>query len=434
MGIKRPLEEEDFPEASFSQPKPLDYNKKPTLNTEESHITTLRVDSPGGAKSNFCKLQSDGRLEDGETDSASVADKELEASAPLSLVTSSSSEEDAGNGHTSFWPYFPAYIDFSIPRRHPEQFEDPYISLLNCSPRKEVPIGPDHQAEVPLWDPNASGEDFSGSYYFADNNREQKLMGTRIILMPDLNDSTIDGVRVGRGRTDCSCLDMGSMRCVQQHVKEAREKLRETIGDKNFIELGFYDMGDEVACKWTPDDEQVFHEVVYSNPVSHGRKFWKHLRAAFPTRTKKELVSYYFNVFMLRRRAVQNRSYLLEIDSDDDEERKGAHGHFYQNGSYSMDPDTDNDDDLQGPHGECYLVGGEEEDSTVESFGDQDLDASWVDDFWSEPEKVGRDEGSNQNHGTSDGNVEKQDAVDMDGRTDIISGQETKKLHDDPSF
>ncbi|KAG8383046.1 hypothetical protein BUALT_Bualt05G0143700 [Buddleja alternifolia] len=415
MGVKRPLEEEDFPGPSFKH-KQLDYYNNLTLNTEEfpSGITTMRVDFHGEAKSNFCKLQLDGKLENGDTDSLYIDDKELESSVPLSVVTSSSSEEDVGNGDTSLRSYFPGDIDYSIPRRPPQQFEDPYISLLNCPPRKGVPIGPDNQAEVPKWDPDATGKSVSA---FDNKSKQKELMGTCIISMPNLNDSTFDGLRIGRGRTDCKCLDVGSMRCVQQHVMEAREKLQETMGDENFTKLGFYDMGDEVACKWTPHDEQLFHEVVFSNPASHGRNFWKHLRVAFPNRTNKDIVSYYFNVFMLRRRAVQNRSYSLEIDSDDDEERRGVHGDFYQNESHSSDLDTDIDDDQQGPILDFYVVEGDGEDSTVESLGDEDLDSSWVDDFWcDEPEN-----GSNGINGISEGDIgKKQDAAE--------------KLDDDPGF
>ncbi|XP_057810766.1 uncharacterized protein LOC131025152 [Salvia miltiorrhiza] len=419
MGMKRPFEEGDFPETSFRQPKQRDYHGKLTLNAEDYHIATLAVQSPGEAKDSFYQLHFE-PLEDGEADNDSVADKELEASAPLSLVTSSSSEEDAVIGETSDWSCFPGYIDISIPRRPSNQFDDPYISLFNSPPRKEVPLGSDHQAEVPPWDPNAS--------YFGDDDREARLIGTCIIAMPDSNDSTMEGVGVGRGRTDCSCLDMGSMRCVQQHVHEAREKLRETIGYENFVELGFCNMGDEVAYQWTPHDEQVFHDIVYSNPASHGRRFWKHLSAAFPTRTKNELVSYYFNVFMLRRRAVQNRSYLLEIDSDDDEELRGVHGGSHQSRSYPSDQETDFEDQ-QGRKGEFYLLEGEDEDSTVESFGDQDLDASWVDDFWSEPQNgCEEDEASNLNlkHDVSDVKAKKLDAVEMN------AGEDDESLHDDP--
>ncbi|KAL0363861.1 UNVERIFIED_CONTAM: hypothetical protein Sangu_0483700 [Sesamum angustifolium] len=158
MGVKRPLEQEDLPELSFKQPKQLDNNIKLTFTAEDfpTHRTTLEVDSP---------------------------DKELEASAPLSLVTSSSSEEDAGNEDTSILYNFPGYIDFSIPWRPPQQYEDPYISLLNSSPRKEVPVGPDYQAEVPEWDPSSSGKDSSGSNNFVDNE-EQRLMGSCVIPMP----------------------------------------------------------------------------------------------------------------------------------------------------------------------------------------------------------------------------------------------------------
>ncbi|GFP87308.1 AT-rich interactive domain-containing protein 2 [Phtheirospermum japonicum] len=360
--------------------------------------------------SNFYELQYDEPL----VDSAYVADKELDTSLPLSLVTSTSSEEDSGDGPTSFWPYIPGN-EFTLPRQPPEQFQNPYVSLLNGPPRKEIPLGPDHQAKISTWGPNNG---FSRSYYVSDNGRDQEKMGTCIIPMPDVNDSTVDGFKAGRGRkTDCSCLDVGSTRCVQQHVKEAREKLRESIGNDNFVKLGFDGMGEAVARDWARDDERAFHDIVVSNPVV----FWKHLRAEFPGREMKELVSYYFNVFMLRRRAVQNRSFVLEIDSDDDdEEQKGPDEELYRNGpSYSVDRDTyDNiNNEPRGHFGEFYLVGrddhDDDDDSTVESFGDEDLDCSWVDEFWSEPEKVNGDNKQNN---------------------DKITGQDNEKVNDKPGL
>ncbi|KAL1539458.1 hypothetical protein AAHA92_28076 [Salvia divinorum] len=417
MGMKRPLEEGDFQDTSFRQPKQRDYHGKLTLNAEGYHIMTLAVHSTGEPKNSFYQLHFE-QLEEGETDNTSVPDKELEASAPLSLVTSSSSEDGSVIRGTSDWSCFPEYIDINIPRHPLNQIEEPYIDLFNSPPRKEVPLGFDHQAEVPLWDPNASN--------FCDDYREERLIGTCIIAMPDLNDSKMEGVGVGCGRTDCCCLDTGSMRCVQQHVNEAREKLRETIGYGNFVDLGFCNMGDEVAYQWTPHDEQVFHDIVYTNPESHGRKFWKHLSVAFPTRTKNELVSYYFNVFVLRRRAVQNRSYLLEIDSDDDEELRGVHGGFHQDRFYLSDQETDIEEH-QGHKGQFYLVEGEDEDSTVDSFSDQDLDTSWVDDFWPEPQSgCVEHEVSNLKDERSDGKVEKLDAVEMN------AGEDDETLPDDP--
>ncbi|XP_042005700.1 uncharacterized protein LOC121754403 [Salvia splendens] len=108
MGIKRPFEEGDFPETSFRQPKRQDYARKLTLNAEEYHIATLAVQSPGEAKSMFYQMHFE-QLEDGDSDNAFVPDKELEASTPLSLVTSSSSEEDVVIEGTSSWSCFPGY-------------------------------------------------------------------------------------------------------------------------------------------------------------------------------------------------------------------------------------------------------------------------------------------------------------------------------------
>ena len=55
----------------------------------------------------------------------------------------------------------------------------------------------------------------------------KKIMGTCVIPMPD--SEAIAKFRfedVGH-RIDCECLDQGSIRCIRQHVTEAREKLRQ---------------------------------------------------------------------------------------------------------------------------------------------------------------------------------------------------------------
>lgn len=217
-------------------------------------------------------------------------------------------------------------LECTFPRRNFIQFEDAYSSLLNSRPTKEVPIGPDHQADVPVWDVM---DTMKHSIDFINGNVSYSggfIIGSCVIPMPELELS--DGVgKAIDSKLDCSCLDFGSVRCVRQHVKEAREELKERIGLEKFVGLGFLEMGEEVAYKWTEEEQQLFHEVVYCNPVSHGRNFWVHLSTVFPSRSKKELVSYYFNVFMLRRRAAQNRSSYLEADSDDDE-WKGYGGPF----------------------------------------------------------------------------------------------------------
>ncbi|CAL5354984.1 unnamed protein product [Camellia sinensis] len=151
-------------------------------------------------------------------------------------------------------------------------------------------------------------------------------MGACILPMPDPELSAHSDV-AGDGRKDCLCLDQGSVRCVRQHVRKAREW---------------------VSQKWTEEEEHAFHEVVYSNPESHGKNFWEHLSMVFPSRTKKEIASYFFSVFMLRRRAFQNRSHFLDIDSDDD------------------------DDDWQGGNGSPFGVAQDDEDSAIESLVAED--------------------------------------------------------------
>ncbi|XP_075523787.1 uncharacterized protein LOC142556265 [Primulina tabacum] len=438
MGMKRPFEEE-FPELSLKQHKQFDQENKIILCEEDfpSAFISPNTDSFGEPDSGYYKLQHDRRLYGSHTDTAPVDDKELETSAPLSWVTSSSSEEDTGLEDATFGSHFQPYFDFSIPFQFPEQLENSYFSLFNCSPRKEIPIGPDRQAEGLPWGVNVTdslhyfnsrnrtqqkptgtctvpipddsnfesslfssvskevpvGPDHQAEVLPWDRNlpkdclgsdvRQQRLMGTCVTPMPD--DSTVNGAKVGQGRTDCCCPDVGSMRCVRQHVKGARETFREVIGEESFSELGFYDMGEEVACRWNANDEHLFHEIVFSDPSSRGRNFWKHLSAAFPTRTKNEIVSYYFNVFMLRKRATQNRSLLLEIDSDDDEWKDAHGGDLCENRSHLMDSDMDDEDDFDdddddhaaddeqvGACGELCEVGGARDDSINESFGSQE--------------------------------------------------------------
>ncbi|KAK2441766.1 AT-rich interactive domain-containing protein [Trifolium repens] len=236
-----------------------------------------------------------------------------------SWTTSRPTEEDHHSEPPIHLPLFPEYfsperpIYFSPERpiRTFTRYEDLYSILLEHSPRKPVCVGADHQAEVPPWG-------FSGTTVWDEDEAEKRLMGTCIIPMPDMELPSFDD-EVGKGRTDCSCDDRGSMRCVRQHIMEERKKLLKTFGIEKFIGLGFAGMGEQVAEKWSPEDEHLFHKVIFNNPASLNKNFWNYLSIVFPSRTKKEIVSYYFNVFMLRKRAEQNRNHLLNADSDNDE-------------------------------------------------------------------------------------------------------------------
>uniref|UniRef100_A0A6N2LEI0 Myb-like domain-containing protein n=1 Tax=Salix viminalis TaxID=40686 RepID=A0A6N2LEI0_SALVM len=227
--------------------------------------------------------------------------------------------------------YFPEYFDHGHQLRALLE-PDEACSSLDYPLRKSVSIGPEHQANVPEWGSQGSSTSLnqidecnlqvaraqsSSPGAIIDGCYEENLRGTCVLPIPEQEASANYCYEATKG--DCGCPDPGSIRCIKQHVSEARLKLRENLGEEIFEGLGFCDMGEVVANKWTAEEEQIFHEVVLSNPVSSGKNFWDNLSATFPSRTKKELVNYYFNVFMLRKRAEQNRFDPLNIDSDDDE-------------------------------------------------------------------------------------------------------------------
>jgi hypothetical protein len=197
-------------------------------------------------------------------------------------------------------------------------------------PRKDVPIGPEHQADIPEWRPRvsefipgASGScevmacsSVSTSEFVPRDDDSESDKWVRHCVLP-LSTSPFDGI--GENKVDCECSDEGSDRCVRQHILETRESLKMILGQDKFWDLGLCEMGEDVAQGWTDEEEKRFQREVFANPVSLGKNFWDYLPHAFPGKSSKELVSYYFNVFMLRKRAQQNRSDLLCVDSDDDE-------------------------------------------------------------------------------------------------------------------
>ncbi|KAL3511062.1 hypothetical protein ACH5RR_030463 [Cinchona calisaya] len=415
MGIKRAFDEEDFHLSSLKQAKQLDSDKKQTSLDKAFSPDEVSPAGNRGEAMDDCDTYEllKGLGNDGLLSASSLAEKELETSAPSSWVTSSSSEEDAGSGEPFYLPLFPEYLGFDFPRQAMAQFEDAYSSLMSCSPRKQIPIGPNHQAEIPPWDPQATENNPLSPDNHIDDDKEQSV-GTCIISTSLSNYSSNEDVKIGQGRKARGCLDGGSVRCVRQHVKEARDKLREVIGDENFLDLGFYDMGEEVAAKWTEEEECVFHKVIYSNPLSLGKNFWKQLSVVFPSRTSTDIVSYYFNVFMLRRRAVQNRTNLLAVDSDDDE--------------------------WQGNDGGFFRVVGEDEDSGLESFENQDIQEGSEDDIpFDNEDDAGdyddEDDGSDDSSGdgevgrNTDVGAEREDAIGKDDLRGQILKPQIDRLH-----
>uniref|UniRef100_A0A7N0TRZ0 Uncharacterized protein n=1 Tax=Kalanchoe fedtschenkoi TaxID=63787 RepID=A0A7N0TRZ0_KALFE len=304
MGSKRPFDGEDFIRLPFKHARPVDSDEKLISFTSVASFADARQkdDVLGCYYGSLCTPQ---RVEEHTVDSVDnhcfPFEKDIESSGILSSVTENLCEDYASQGS-----------DVTT-----------LLSLSDHYPRKLVPIGREYQADIPKWDPhvlaesNLSHESTSTACPDCDSDDIGKFMGTCVVPMPDSTLIVHDSVERGYGR--CSCRDSSSVRCVRQHVEEARASLLKLVGRDKFVGLGFLEMGEEVANGWSVEEQRVFHEVVYKNPVSLGTNFWLCLRMKLSSRTQRELVSYYYNVFMLRIRAIQNRSNELEIDSDDDE-------------------------------------------------------------------------------------------------------------------
>jgi len=251
---------------------------------------------------------------------------------------------------------------------------------LEHVPHKKVPIGPEFQADIPVCRPEArvflsdaydrmSSQPCQAVNTNDDDKYSQSLIGNQVWPLVGSNGVTTKDT-VGQGRsTYCSCPDSNSIRCVKEHIEAEREMLKLKLGEV-FYSWGFHDMGENVSEKWTTEEEQTFQELVHMNPISSNKNFWNYLSVAFPSRSKKELVSYYFNVFVLRRRAFQNRLDPDNIDSDDDEADCTNSEIGISERLLMTEEDDDSVDESDATEGDELVV--ESDDETVDTMEDGD--------------------------------------------------------------
>nr|CAH68024.1 OSIGBa0136O08-OSIGBa0153H12.2 [Oryza sativa] len=209
--------------------------------------------------------------------------------------------------------------------------------LFTSQQRNKIPVGSEFQAQVPQW----TGE-LPVSY---DNAETRKWLGTKVWPLENGNRKLSYFCNpVGKGREGvCGCNLPGSVECVRFHVAERRLQLRREL-DSAFYAWGFDRMGEEIALSWTDKEEANFKACVQLNAPSSGRNFWKRLHMLFQSKGRKELVSYYFNCFLLRRRCYQNRMTPNNIDSDDEDEtefgflgnRLGHNATKYDSSKYTL--------------------------------------------------------------------------------------------------
>ncbi|CAI9754582.1 unnamed protein product [Fraxinus pennsylvanica] len=332
MVQKRPFDEDESNDVSSKQPRQMEHDSRLVSALDfppEPVVQSYYTSGEGGNGSTKTKAEGGEKLDIAHiTEIQFRTKKDVETSVlgsfpSSSLFAGSISEEDIRPETQFHIMLSPDHIFERQPRTivHPGEI---FSLLLDHPPRKLVPVGRCHQADIPEWRAHfckkapSLSEHTEAAPNLALESDEERLAGTCVVPMSDSEQLADTGV-VGVGRKGCICEDEGSIRCVQQHITEAREKLRGTFGPETFTELGFCDVGEGVAEKWSEEEEKLFHKVIFSNPTSLGKNYWNDLAVVFPSRSKREIVSYYFNVYMLRRRAEQNRFAPLNIDSDDDE-------------------------------------------------------------------------------------------------------------------
>ncbi|KAJ9147932.1 hypothetical protein P3X46_030045 [Hevea brasiliensis] len=181
-----------------------------------------------------------------------------------------------------------------------------------------VSVGPHFQAEVPEWISIVSESD-------------PRWLGTRVWPSDGDHDAPVETVSTGNGRPNlCGCQLPGSVECVRFHIAKNRMRLKLELGPL-FYHWRFDHMGEEISLRWTAKEEKRFKNILRFNPPSLDKSFWDDSRKHFPRKTREDLVSYYFNVFLVQRRSYQNRVTPKHIDSEDDESEFGSLSDSYGN-------------------------------------------------------------------------------------------------------
>ncbi|XP_058732036.1 AT-rich interactive domain-containing protein 2-like [Vicia villosa] len=192
-----------------------------------------------------------------------------------------------------------------------------FMSSLGGFHETSVPIGSHFQVEVPEWTGVASESD-------------PKWLGTQVWPVKDDSKPTTETDLVGRGRRGkCSCNVRGSVDCVRFHIAGNRMKLKHELRSVFYL-WGFDRMGEGVSLQWTAEEEKKFKDLMRLNIPSDNKDywidFWNNTSEEFQMKTRKDLVNYYLNVYLVQQRSYQNRVTPKTADSDDGEVKFGSFG------------------------------------------------------------------------------------------------------------
>uniref|UniRef100_A0A161XUM5 ELM2 domain-containing protein n=1 Tax=Daucus carota subsp. sativus TaxID=79200 RepID=A0A161XUM5_DAUCS len=177
--------------------------------------------------------------------------------------------------------------------------------------RMAVPVGHHFQADVPEWDGPSS------EVYLKGDPDTSRWLGTKVWPLERRNVKATSGVTdEGKLSSSCSCASPGSANCIRHHILAKRRLLRSELGPLFHI-WKFDEMGEEVSKSWTVKEQESFDLIVKRK--SSSSNFIRSAMKAFPSKCKKDITSYYFNVFIPRFMSSQTRSLLKEVDVDIDD-------------------------------------------------------------------------------------------------------------------
>ncbi|KAK1428681.1 hypothetical protein QVD17_17520 [Tagetes erecta] len=203
----------------------------------------------------------------------------------------------------------------STPKRLKSTRMDRFSYINDDNLRLAIPIGPRFQADVPEW----TGPPRKNNGLLNESDRS-KCLGVVVWSMSDTNPE-VNGCIIGKGRPEsCDCTHPGSIPCVQRHISKKTAHLQIVLGSA-FWTWKFDQMGEAVAKLWQQADQQRLIHIMNNNPFSQGRDFIKVALEYFPMKLKKDIVDFYFNVYLPRRMSIQTRSGCMVVNTDDEEEK-----------------------------------------------------------------------------------------------------------------
>ncbi|XP_078427537.1 uncharacterized protein LOC144700033 [Wolffia australiana] len=189
-------------------------------------------------------------------------------------------------------------------------------SPSRAEPRKQVPVGPSFQAEIP---------DLAGG------GSESRWLGTSVWPRPEAGSDELGAAgEIGRGRPEaCGCPVPGNVVCVRSHVAESRVRLRLSLG-RAFTELGLGEMGEELSGAWTLKEQRAVEALV------RRRRFVGRAVRRLGSKKRREVMGFYFNAVVLRRMGAQTRLLGGLADSDDDEFDLRPYERIYPRAAYKL--------------------------------------------------------------------------------------------------